>query len=76
MSHDGTVIVSGSIDKTIRLWRTADGAQLRTLKRHTDTAFSVAMGPGGATIVSGSWNKAVLVWHGRRCATAHAQGTH
>ena len=32
----GATIVSGSDDKTLRVWRAADGALLRTLEGHTD----------------------------------------
>ena len=50
----GATVVSGSVDKTVRLWRLADGALLRMLEGHTGDVCSVAVSPGGATILSGS----------------------
>ena len=35
-SKDGTMIVSGSWDKTIRVWNVDTGARILTLKGHTD----------------------------------------
>jgi len=34
-SPDGSMVASGSWDKTIKLWRLSDGALLRTLEGHT-----------------------------------------
>ena len=54
-------IVSGSYDRTVRVWRLSDGELLRTLKGHTDDVLSVAV-VGDHTIVSGSGDKTVRVW--------------
>src|SRR6186713_1679285 len=34
MSPDGSMMVSGSYDSTLKLWRTSDGALLRTFVGH------------------------------------------
>ena len=34
-SPDGATILSGSFDKTLKLWRTCDGSLLDTLNGHT-----------------------------------------
>ncbi|KOR30824.1 hypothetical protein TI04_03895 [Achromatium sp. WMS2] len=47
-SPDGTILASASADNTIKLWRVADGALLRTLTGgHTGWVNSVAFSPDG-----------------------------
>ena len=61
-SPDGTQIVSGSVDKTLRLWDAVSGAHLNTLKGHSDSVGSVAFSPDGTQIVSGSTDKTLRLW--------------
>jgi WD40 repeat protein len=61
-SPDGNRIVSGSDDKSVRVWDAKTGEQLRELQGHTDSVTSVAFSPDGNRIVSGSDDKSVRVW--------------
>jgi len=61
-SPDGTRIVSGSSDKTLRLWDAVSGAHLNTLKGHSDSILSVSFSPDGTRIVSGSSDKTLRLW--------------
>ena len=62
-SPDGNRIVSGSDDKTVRLWDAATGQPVGDpLTGHTDTVYSVAFSPDGTRIVSGSDDKTVRLW--------------
>ncbi|KAE9388448.1 WD40 repeat-like protein [Gymnopus androsaceus JB14] len=61
-SHDGTRIVSGSGDKTVRIWDATTGAQMGDpLQGHDDWVSSVAFSHNGARIVSGSQDKTVRI---------------
>ena len=53
-SPDGKRIVSGSRDKTVKVWDAATGQETLTLKGHTGSVSSVAFSPDGKRIVSGS----------------------
>jgi WD40 repeat protein len=61
-SHNGTYIVSGSYDKSVRVWDAWTGKELKTLNGHTDIVTSVAFSSDGTRIVSGSDDWSVRVW--------------
>jgi WD40 repeat protein len=54
--------VSGSYDKTVRIWDASTGAELNVLKGHTSWVNSVAISRDGMRIVSGSYDKTVRIW--------------
>ncbi|KIM90352.1 hypothetical protein PILCRDRAFT_59878 [Piloderma croceum F 1598] len=65
-SPDGRRIVSGSHDKSIRLWDTMTGAEvLPTICGHLNNVTSVAFSPDGKIIVSGSMDQTIRVWDTR-----------
>ncbi|KAF8594428.1 WD40 repeat-like protein [Ceratobasidium sp. AG-I] len=65
-SHDGTRIVSGSRDKTIRIWDGHTGQMVgKPLEGHTHWVTSVAYSRDGTRIVSGSEDKSIPIWDAR-----------
>ena len=62
VATDGTYVVSGSSDRTVKLWDLASGVCVRTLVGHTATVWSVALSPACAYIVSGGSDNTVKLW--------------
>jgi len=61
-SPDGTRILTGSVDASMRLWDTSTGQVARIFKGHTKTVQSVAFSSDGKQIVSGSQDQLVKIW--------------
>ena len=64
-SPDGTRIVSGAYDSTVRVWDAASGVEQLCLRGHTAAVYSVAFSPDGCEIVSGAADSTVRVWNVR-----------
>ncbi|KAG9090935.1 hypothetical protein FS749_000190 [Ceratobasidium sp. UAMH 11750] len=63
VSPDGRRIVSGSSDKTVRIWDAHTGAAvLGPLQGHSGSVWSVAFSSDGLRIASGSDDKTVRIW--------------
>jgi WD40 repeat protein/TPR repeat protein len=61
-SPDGTRIVTGSYDKTARIWDARTGVQLAVLSGHGDVVRSAAYSPDGKRIVTASADKTARIW--------------
>jgi small GTP-binding protein len=65
VSPDGKWVVSGSWDKTIKIWGLKSGQCRATLKREKDFFNHVAITPDGTRILSGSKDNIIYVWDAR-----------
>ena len=61
-SPDGTSLVSGGSDKTIKLWDMKTGGVVKTFQGHTDSVYSVSISPDCTTIASGSCDDTICLW--------------
>jgi WD40 repeat protein len=59
-SPDGKTALSGSADKTLKLWDLKTGRELKTLNNQAGKVFSVTFFPDGKTALSGSFNSTHL----------------
>ena len=57
------ILVSGSLDDTIRVWNLQTGNLIRTLSGHLKAVNSVAISPDGQLLVSGSDDTTVKIWN-------------
>ncbi|KJH71487.1 serine/threonine-protein kinase [Aliterella atlantica] len=63
ITADGKSIVSGSDDKTVKVWDLNSRTLQHTLKGHQDWVYSVAISPDSQTIVSGSKDNTIRLWN-------------
>ena len=61
-SPDGKLLVSCSVDKTVKVWDAVSRRLIRTLEGHTDSVTSVAFSPDGKTIASGGSDQTIKLW--------------
>ena len=61
-SSDGRSLVSGSNDKTVKLWDMQTGGVVKTFHGHTDRVNSVSISVDCVMIASGSDDKTICLW--------------
>lgn len=62
LSPDGNLAVSGSIDRTLRVWTVPDGECLGTLKGHQGKITAVCWSADGRSILSASKEGVLCLW--------------
>jgi WD40 repeat protein len=62
ITPDGTKIVSGCHDLTIKIWDMKTGKELHNLTGHSSLIQELAITPDGTKIVSGGYDKKVKIW--------------
>lgn len=61
-SADAKYIVSGSRDRTVKLWDVRSGRLLRTFLGHTEDVLSVTFSPDSKRVASGGADNLIKIW--------------
>jgi WD40 repeat protein len=60
---DGQTIVSGGVDRYVRIWDIETGRLLRSLRGHTADIRALVVTPDGRTLASGSEDRTIRLWN-------------
>ena len=61
-SFDGSWLVSGSLDRTIRMWSLSTGREMRKFLGHDDTINAVALSSDNRWLASASFDRSIRIW--------------
>ncbi|NVM36912.1 MAG: serine hydrolase [Candidatus Lokiarchaeota archaeon] len=62
-SKDGTSLISGSWDLSVRLWNVTTGSEIRSFTGHTKKITSVTFAHNESIIISGSLDQTLKYWN-------------
>lgn len=61
-SHDGRLLASGSLDRTVKIWDVSTGGCLHTLLGHDHHVSILAFSPKNYNLATGSYDKTIKIW--------------
>ncbi|MFM8494215.1 MAG: hypothetical protein ACKOEM_01640, partial [Planctomycetia bacterium] len=62
LSPDGTLVATAGYDRSVKLWRAADGTLVRSIDVHDGPVFDLAWHPSGKVLASASADETVKLW--------------
>jgi len=76
LSADGKYVLTGSFDKTARLWDAATGQEVRIFTGHINGVLSVAFSADGKYVLTGSFDKTARLWDAATGQEVHVFSGH
>jgi WD40 repeat protein len=61
-SPDDTLLASGALDRSVRLWEVSSWSARGVLEGHTDRVYALAFSPDGKMLASGSNDTTIRLW--------------
>ena len=62
-SPDGKKLITGSYDKTIKMWKFESGGHIKTLIGHINFINCISLSNDGKTIASGGRDQPIRIWN-------------
>jgi WD40 repeat protein len=76
VSPDGKLSAIGGPDRAVKIWKTATGELVRTLRGHRANVAGLAFSPDGKRLASASWDRTVRVWELESGRSLHTYTRH
>jgi WD40 repeat protein len=76
MSPDGSTLISGSRDRTIKVWNLTNGQLQGRLAGHRFTVTVLAISPNGQIMTSGSDDETIKLWDFHTGSLRHTLENH
>mmetsp|Transcript_26117 Transcript_26117/g.84538 ORF Transcript_26117/g.84538 Transcript_26117/m.84538 type:complete len:286 (-) Transcript_26117:1235-2092(-) len=76
-NKQGDQFITGSYDRTCKLWQTETGEELLTLEGHRNVVYAIAFNnPWGDKVITGSFDKTCKVWNVKNGDLQHTYRGH
>jgi WD40 repeat protein len=62
-SPDDDRVVTGSVDRSVRVWSLDGVTSALVLRGHDDSVSAVAFSPDGSQVLSGAWDRTARLWN-------------
>jgi serine/threonine protein kinase len=76
VKSEGSILASGSSDRTIKIWDLATGEVQQTLIGHEDAVNALVFSPSGQLLISGSTDVTIKIWHPKQGKLLHTLREH
>lgn len=76
LKPDLSVIATGSPSRLIKIWKSEDGSQLHSIKKHTEWVTALDFSPDGILLATGDRNGGVWVWEADSAGEFHTLRAH